>query len=216
MKRMIICSSFAKMSENVQIVLDQLDVNSIPEPTHVQYTPNGYECSWWDTYKLDNFEQVVGVYHIFDGDISEYKSLMSNTPPGRKEEFWQVHEDQSKLCKKLLREISKQTGIKCKLNRNGNLLIEINDGFDSKASEFAIGLYVDNKFLGYYTRGTSDWSGRTVFFDENIDEAKIYTTSRSVKLAWNNMYGYEEVILYKSNSTITYDEAECEFRVMSL
>lgn len=73
-----------------------------------------------------------------------------------------------------------------------------------------------NYVKNYYIEGTSDWSGRTIYFDEDINQAKIYTTSRSVKLAWNNMYGYEEVILYKSNSTITYDEAECEFKVMSL
>lgn len=90
------------MHENVQIVLDQLDANSIPEPTRIQYTPNGYECSQWNTYNLAKFEDVIRVYCIFDGDISEYKSLMSNTPPEREDEFDQVYNDQSKLCKKLL------------------------------------------------------------------------------------------------------------------
>lgn len=211
MKR-IICSS-TTIPENVQTVLNYFD--RIPEPTHVEYSPNGYKCFWHESYKLYNFKDVMKVFYLYDGDIVQFQEDIKS---GNVSSL-SLNQEIEPRYKKLFRQISKETGIKCKLDSYGELIVSLENPLNNTSSEYLIGLYdkLSGNLIGYYREGTSDWSGRTAFCYEDETKAKKYSTSRSAKLAWNGMYGYEEIILYKSNgSAVTYEEVDCEFRVISL
>lgn len=200
-------------------------LSELPMPDHIGYTPNGYECTWAG---LPDFQEVVGVYYLYDGDASAYK--FARYPGGNRsstmstEESIQLEKEETQFCNELLHEISKQTDIKCKLSRNSKLLIQLdNDPFSTSATNFVIELYIDDMFSGYFIKNKSKagrypgFPERTGIFTEDIEEATVYTSSRSAKSVWNHMNNYSQIVVQTGSTIITYDDSyKYEFRVAAL